>query len=166
MIKQHKESGLRVSTEGRVFRDSYYSTVGRSKKPCIIPAKELNPWGSGRDRSYPSVKHKGKSYYVHRLVAETYLDNPENKPQVNHKDKDTFNNHIDNLEWCTNSENHIHKNLGEKRGVRRADYKTEKWQAGMTINNKYHHLGIFEDKEEAYQAYYKFHLEHTGVVPW
>ena len=50
-----------------------------------------------------------KSMFVHRLVALAFIENPENKSDVNHKDKDKINNHISNLEWMTRKENNIHR---------------------------------------------------------
>lgn len=45
---------------------------------------------------------------VHQLIAKTFIENPDNKPMINHIDGNVKNNRIDNLEWCTNQENQVH----------------------------------------------------------
>ena len=57
---------------------------------------------------------KTKTFSVHQLVAKSFISNPENKQQVNHKDKNGLNNNITNLEWNTSQENCIHRSNGVK----------------------------------------------------
>ena len=68
---------------------------------------------------------KTKIKKVHRLVAETFIANSDNKPQVNHIDCNKENNCVNNLEWCTNSENMLHAyNQGLKMG-RKVTYNVQ-----------------------------------------
>lgn len=57
---------------------------------------------------YPSIRDRKQFLRVHRMVAKCFVANPENKPEVNHKDGNKLNNHYSNLEWCTRSENQQH----------------------------------------------------------
>lgn len=69
-------------------------------------------------RGYRHVVLDRRRSLVHRLVAEAFIPNPDNLPQVNHKDGNKQNNHVSNLEWCTASENQRHRRNVLKDGLR------------------------------------------------
>lgn len=76
---------------------------------------------SKNDRWYVRValnKNKiKKEFKIHRLIALSFLDNTENKPQINHINWIKYDNKLENLEWCTLSENQIHRYKVLKKGI-------------------------------------------------
>lgn len=79
-----------------------------------------SPYDNGRGYLCVNLKAKGKQAQktVHRLVAQAFIPNPDNLPEVNHIDGNKKNNHVSNLEWCTVSENKKHafkKGLNKQR---------------------------------------------------
>lgn len=64
------------------------------------------------NEEYPKIsltkESKTKRFFIHKLVAQTFIPNPHNKPQINHKDGNKYNPSSDNLEWCDNSYNTKH----------------------------------------------------------
>jgi hypothetical protein len=90
------------------FPNYYISSFGNVKN--IITNKLLKPSFKGGYYNISLVNSTSKkSLKIHRLVALAFIDNIQNKPEVNHKDKNKLNNHIDNLEWVTKVENNLHR---------------------------------------------------------
>ena len=75
---------------------------------------------------------------VHRLVAKTFIPNPLNLPQVNHKDGNPANNQVDNLEWCTASENCKHRNHVLKKWVGRPKKPVRCLETGIIYESSHH----------------------------
>lgn len=120
------------------FIEGYKSRYGRYRVSNLGRVKN--------GRGIESRPHKHKKGYImismvrdgvekrgqlHRLVAKSFIPNPDNLPQVNHLDGDKSNNKVSNLQWCTNGENMAHANAN---GLR-PDYK--KIFASKPVKGKY-----------------------------
>lgn len=111
---------LRVYENGAVFR--------------LIGESECTPTISNT-AGYASVSLSGVNHLVHRLVAEAFIPNPGNKPQVNHKDGNRRNNCVSNLEWVTAKENVDHAfsiGLIPRRSLKSYLEKTSHGQGSIT----------------------------------
>lgn len=91
-----------ISSFGRVKSVFAVSKLGKKRLTGTILKLSINK------RGYYIVKLSKKTHKPHRLVALAFHANPENKPQVNHKDLNPLNNHKDNLEWVTGQQNMDH----------------------------------------------------------
>ena len=98
------EGLYQVSTLGNV------KSLKRGKERLLKPSKTNN--GYMFVTLYKNTKHK--IFKVHRLVAMTFLENPNNLSCVNHKDENKDNNHVDNLEFCTHEYNNNYGTRNER----------------------------------------------------
>ena len=105
-----------------------------------------------------------KSFKVHRLVAYSFLDNPNNLEMVNHKDEIKCNNFYKNLEWVTRRENGVHryknKNTTSKYCGVSWSKSNNKWYSSIRFNGKKIAIGMFVDEIEAYNARVEFEKEN------
>lgn len=103
-MKQYKDTPYFVTEDGKVFgvRKHELKLNANSSGYLTIRSNKLN-----------------KSFSVHRMIAECYIPNTDNKPHVNHIDGNRLNNHISNLEWVTRSENMKHSVYVLNKGIRR-----------------------------------------------
>ena len=116
--------------------DWYVSDHGNIKRICtgIIgngKVKHINLFTTGGrpESQYLAISiNDAEDKYVHRIVAKAFIPNPDNKETVNHKDGNKQNNHVDNLEWHTYTENMMH---AHKTGLHPTKHRRLSWaQAG------------------------------------
>ena len=106
--------------------------------------KKLKPYNNGYGYMLVDMRKNGKRYMrlVHRLVADAFIPNPNNLPQINHKDGNKSNNCIDNLEWCTYKQNIIHS-----------------WKNGLSHISEEHKQIISKATKERWKKYRKLKME-------
>lgn len=158
-----------ISNLGNVRRNSSAPYKHRNKT-CVQPY--TNNKGYSCIHMYKNSKmHK---FQIHRLIAISFITNPNNLPEVNHIDGNILNNSISNLEWCTHQYNMQHAwdtglhtnrcvNASGKRKGSTSNYKgiswsneRQRWCAYVTFNKKRHGIGRFKDEVEAATAYDDF----------
>ena len=114
----------------------------------------LKPWINSRGYKLIDLwkKEGKKAHTVHRLVAEHYIENIENKPQVDHINRDKLDNRVENLRWVTISENQQNtgKRINNTSGHKNICYvkNRNRWKYQKKIKGKYHHK-YFKTLEEA-----------------
>ena len=125
------EGQYKVSSLGRVKRVPH-ERVGRRGKPYKLNGEKLltqQVIRKGYLRVSLGVKWEHSFFLVHRLVAEAFIPNPNNYPQVNHKNSNKQDNCVENLEWCTNEYNYHYgdriKSFTKSYGVPIAQYTVD-----------------------------------------
>ena len=96
VMKQYKDTPYEIDQLGNIYRQ------GKTK-----PLKP-DTTNKGYHRATLCINGITQRIAVHRIVAETYIPNPHNKPHINHIDNNPLNNTVVNLEWCDHSENMLH----------------------------------------------------------
>ena len=126
------EGLYQVSNMGRIKSFQYDKIKGKILKPslCAFDYLKINL----------RLNNTPKTEKLHRLVAKAFIPNPENKPQINHKDGNKQNNRVDNLEWCTDRENKQHAvRMGLHTVLKGEDNPNAKltWKQANSIRKEY-----------------------------
>lgn len=118
-MKLHPTLGIMVRSDGLVL---VTSKKNRTQQEWT--------YGNLHHTGYRRVCINGKLYLVHRLVAETFIPNPDNKPQVDHiKCEQKSNNDVSNLRWATHIENQYNKRTNRPVGKRKCDMAETEYNA-------------------------------------
>ena len=116
---------------------------------------------------------KHKTFKIHRLVAQEFISNLLNLPEVNHKDGNKQNNHVDNLEWCTRQGNVNHSIIKGFKGFKKTSkyygvfknkklkYNRNPWVASIKVKCKVIYLGGYRTEIEAAKAYNDYIIKNN-----
>lgn len=111
------------SKDREIWKDikGYEGLYSVSNKGNIKNLKTNKILAGGNSSGYRNITLKGKTYMVHRLVALAFIDNPQNLPQVDHRDENKKNNDVSNLRWVSKSENTRHSIYKQSLKIKQLD---------------------------------------------
>lgn len=121
-----------VSNFGRVRSVDHYVHHYRGGLK-VVRGRILKPSFSGTGYLQVRLGAKSNNHLVHRLVAEAFIPNPDNLPQVNHKDEDKTNNCVENLEWCSAKYNSNYGDRTRKTSVAKYKPIVQKTKEGEVV---------------------------------
>ena len=143
------------------------SNVGRIRNLSTGKISKGFDNGNGYLKTVLCQGNKQEGLYIHRIVAQEFLDNPQNKLKVDHINGDIKNNSITNLRWASVSENsrnkkrNTHKSSSRYKGVYWEE-GSAKWRARAMKDGKQYYVGLFRGEKDAARAYNEKALELFG----
>lgn len=149
--KQHPGTGLMVGTDGSVILPA----KGRRKAGPSLGYSDYNNYG------YRVIMYNRKRYYVHRLVAETWIPNPDNLPHVDHINRCPSENFVENLRWADYTINRRNRADVEKVTAegRKHVYENEKKKRWMD-----HYNHFVRDAEKQLESARKWRKKHREKI--
>lgn len=147
---------IEASNLGRIrTKDRYVTVKGQGKR--LVKGRVLKQQLLPGGYMYVKFSMNGKtvSLRVHRVIATSFLPNPDNLPEVNHIDCDRTNNRLDNLEWCTRQENIAYRDKLGRTARQGAPKKTV-----IAINQETSEIFWFESRIEAER---QLDVDHQSV---
>ena len=144
------------------YENYQVSNLGRVKN--VITNQILKP--CKYNKHYYAVTLNGKKHRIHRLVMSAFVENPKNKPFVDHIDRDPSNNKLINLRWATEIENQQNKSMQRNNTTGFIgvvwDKQKNKWKAQIGLGNKMINLGVYNLREDAINARKTAEIKYFG----
>ena len=145
--KKKYNQSIILDIEGEVWKpiknyENLYAISNKGRVKNIISNSLMSIFKVG---NYLKVSLESKQYYLHKIIAEAFIPNPENKPHVDHIDTNSLNNDIDNLRWCTTKENNNNPLTIAKQVDRLKSYNVErKLEVVRFKENDIYNIDIYE----------------------